>query len=168
MTKPAKATLDKANVTPKPVVNLTDEQELVHEAQAASRMAAALGDGGGLPPLQRAIDAVTAVPDAGQRRQRFSRVQRLYGNSYAADVARQVDGEVVQRHPPGAPLLGGTVVAGGGADPEAGEQPMPEPAGSDAIAEGGGGTGGGGTSGGGGAAAPAGGTTPAAAPGTTT
>ncbi|MCA9988632.1 MAG: hypothetical protein KDE59_30205, partial [Anaerolineales bacterium] len=53
-----------------------------------------------------------------------------------------------------------------GADPEAGEQPMPEPAGTDAIAEGGG-TSGGGTTGGG-AAAPAGGTTPAAAPGTTT
>ena len=157
MTNPTKATPDKANVTPKPVIDLTDEQELVNEAQDASRFAASLSGGGDLPPLQRAIDAVNAVPDAKQRRQRFTLVQRLYGNGYAADVARQVDGEVVQRHPPGAPLLGGTATAGGGADPDAGDQPLPEPAGGTAIAEGGEG---------GGTAAPAAGGAAAAAPGT--
>jgi len=122
----------------KPTPKVEDELHEVEslQTQADTRVAASLGGGGDPPPADQVANSIQRMPDKDQRQQHFSSVQRLYGNTFAAEVAGHVGGDMVQRHPPGAPLLGGTETAEGGSDPEAGEQAAPQPAGGEAaIAE---------------------------------
>lgn len=162
------------NVTQEPLLFLQEDAGLVAASGAAS-------------PEERLSNGLQKMPSDELRRQNLASAQDVAGNSLAARAVQlfRSPGTFIQRHPAGAPLLGGTAVAPGGGGGAGG--PVPSPAG--AGVEGGGAGGGaagpapaaptGGAAGpvaagpttGGGGAAPGGAgpaaASPAAAPGTT-
>jgi hypothetical protein len=83
------------------------------------------------PPLDQVAQSLRG--DRASRQRRFASIQRRYGNAFAARVAQRANqpGPVIQRHPPGTQVLGGTATVEGGAGGTAG-QAAPQPAGGQA------------------------------------
>lgn len=116
------------NVTQEPLLFLQEDAGLVAASGAAS-------------PEERLSNGLHNLPTDDLRRQNLASAQDVAGNSLAARAVQlfRSPGTLIQRHPAGAPLLGGTAVAPGGGGGAGG--PVPSPAG--AGVEGGGGAGGG-------------------------
>jgi hypothetical protein len=116
------------NPTQEPLLFLQEEQGLAAAAGTAS-------------PEDRLANGLKNLPSDALRRRNLAAAQDLAGNTLAARTVQRLasaPSDLIQRHPPGSPLLGGTAAAPGGGG--GGGGPAPTPAG--AGVAGGGGAGG--------------------------
>lgn len=106
---------------PKPPTT-TSQEDLVFLPQEAS-----FETEGAASPEDRLSNSLQKMPSEQLARQNLVSAQRLTGNALAARAVQRVnqDPALIQRHPPGAPLLGGTAIAPGGGGEGGGPTPAP-------------------------------------------
>lgn len=116
----SQATSEKAK--PKPPAQTQQENTLFLPQEETLQAAA-----GASSPEDRLSNSLQRMPSEQLARQNLVAAQRLSGNTLAARAVQRINQETapVQRHPPGASLLGGTMTAPGGGGEGGGPAPVP-------------------------------------------